>query len=60
MTAFYQETGRIYLGAVTATLLVTWIMTAGMLIWCDIQLEGNLFSSPFLYFVRLNLRMGYV
>lgn len=32
MTAFYQQTGRIYLGAITATLLVAWIMTAGMLI----------------------------
>ncbi|MBS3794299.1 MAG: alpha/beta fold hydrolase [Candidatus Thorarchaeota archaeon] len=32
MTAFYQQTGRIYLGAVTATLIVVWIMTAGMLI----------------------------
>jgi hypothetical protein len=32
MTAFYQQTGRIYLGAITATLLVVWIMTAGMLI----------------------------
>ncbi len=32
MTAFYQQTGRIYLGAITATLLVAGIMTAGMLI----------------------------
>ena len=32
MTAFYQQTGRIYLGSIFATLLVVWIMTAGMLI----------------------------
>lgn len=31
-TAFYQQTGRIYLGSIMATLLVVWIMTAGMLI----------------------------
>ncbi|MHA2024463.1 MAG: hypothetical protein ACW98U_01085 [Candidatus Thorarchaeota archaeon] len=32
MTAFYIKTGRIYLGSIVATLLVVWIMTAGMLI----------------------------
>ncbi|MFW9907599.1 MAG: alpha/beta fold hydrolase [Candidatus Thorarchaeota archaeon] len=32
MTAFYQQTGRIYLGSIFATLLVVWIITAGMLI----------------------------
>jgi len=32
MTAFYIKTGRIYLGSIIATLLVVWIMTAGMLI----------------------------
>ncbi|MFW9849127.1 MAG: alpha/beta hydrolase [Candidatus Thorarchaeota archaeon] len=32
MTAFYQQTGRIYLGSIFGTLLVVWIMTAGMLI----------------------------
>ncbi len=32
MTVFYQQTGRIYLGSIMATLLVVWIMTAGMLI----------------------------
>jgi hypothetical protein len=32
MTAFYIKTGRIYLGSILATLLVVWIMTAGMLI----------------------------
>jgi len=31
-TAFYQQTGRIYLGAIMATFLVVWIMTAGMII----------------------------
>jgi dienelactone hydrolase len=32
MTAFYIKTGRIYLGSIVATLLVVWVMTAGMLI----------------------------
>ncbi|MGY5878726.1 MAG: hypothetical protein RTV31_00690 [Candidatus Thorarchaeota archaeon] len=32
MTAFYIKTGRIYLGSIMGTLLVVWIMTAGMLI----------------------------
>jgi dienelactone hydrolase len=32
MTACYIKTGRIYLGSILATLLVIWIMTAGMLI----------------------------
>ena len=32
MTAFYQQTGRIYLGAIMATFIVVWIMTAGMMI----------------------------
>ncbi|TFH09251.1 MAG: hypothetical protein E4H14_04780 [Candidatus Thorarchaeota archaeon] len=32
MTAFYIKTGRIYLGTIMGTLLVVWIMTAGMLI----------------------------
>ena len=32
MTAFYIKTGRVYLGSIMATLLVVWIMTAGMLI----------------------------
>ena len=32
MTAFYIKTGIIYLGSIVATLLVVWIMTAGMLI----------------------------
>jgi hypothetical protein len=32
MTAFYIKTGRIYLGSIIATLLVVWMMTAGMLI----------------------------
>ncbi|MGD9395394.1 MAG: acyl-CoA thioester hydrolase/BAAT C-terminal domain-containing protein [Candidatus Thorarchaeota archaeon] len=32
MTAFYIKTGRIYLGAIVATLLAVWILTGGMLI----------------------------
>ncbi|MBN2231064.1 MAG: alpha/beta hydrolase [Candidatus Thorarchaeota archaeon] len=32
MTALYIKTGRIYLGGIVATLLVVWIMTAGMII----------------------------
>jgi hypothetical protein len=32
MTAFYQQTGRIYLGSIMGTLLVVWILTGGMLI----------------------------
>jgi len=32
MTAFYIKTGRVYLGSIVGTLLVVWIMTAGMLI----------------------------
>jgi len=32
MTAFYIKTGRVYLGSIMGTLLVVWIMTAGMLI----------------------------
>jgi len=32
MTAFYIRTGRVYLGAIMGTLLVVWILTAGMLI----------------------------
>jgi hypothetical protein len=32
MTAFYIKTGRVYLGSIMGTLLVVWILTAGMLI----------------------------
>ena len=32
MTSFYRRTGRIYLGSMVGTLLMVWIMSAGMLI----------------------------
>ena len=32
MTAFYIKTGSVYLGSIMGTLLVVWILTAGMLI----------------------------